>query len=207
MMPRLACPMATGAERRPAEREQRTQKPAASACGVVGAAARLDRPSALRSRPMTYRPLLTALALALAASAALAQASQARTDLPGTAPAAPDDRLYRELGGRTAIQAFTDDFYDRMLQDARIARYFDGINVRHLKRVLADYFCVVAGGPCVYDGVSMKDAHAHLGIDRPAFNALVENLQDAMGAAGVPFAAQNRLLARMAFFHRDIVTQ
>lgn len=156
---------------------------------------------------MKYRLSLAALALALAAPLTPAQASQARTEIPGTAPVAADDLLYRELGGEEVIRAFTADFYDRMLLDARIARYFDGINIKHLKRVLADYFCVVAGGPCVYDGVGMRDAHAHLGIDRAAFNALVENLQSAMDAASVPFGVQNRLLARMAFFHRDIVTR
>lgn len=154
---------------------------------------------------MKYRLLFAALALSLA-TGGQAQ-SQPSTVLPGVAPIPADDRLYRDLGGRDNIQAFTNDFYDRMLQDARIARYFDGINMKHLKRVLADYFCVVAGGPCTYDGVGMKDAHTHLGIDRAAFNALVEHLQFAMDAAHVPFATQNRLLARMAFFHRDIVTK
>ena len=156
---------------------------------------------------MNARLSLAALALFLAAPLVQAQALEARTVMPGTAPAAPDDQLFQALGGEAAIRAFTNDFYDRMLKDARIARHFDGINMAYLKRVLADYFCVVAGGPCVYDGVSMKDAHTHLGIDRAAFNALVENLQWAMDAAGVPFATQNQLLARMAFFHRDIITR
>ena len=155
---------------------------------------------------MLFRSALS-LTLAVATRPAAAQTAAPRTVLPGTAPLGSDDRLYTELGGRDTIQRFTDDFYDRMLQDERIARYFDGINKQHLQRVLADYFCVVAGGPCVYDGVGMKEAHAHLGIDRAAFNHLVEHLQAAMGDAGVPFAAQNRLLARMAFFHRDIVTR
>jgi len=157
---------------------------------------------------MTSRRLLpAALALALAAPLAQAQQGQPTTVLPGVAPIPADDALYRELGGRDAIQAFTNDFYDRMLKDERIARFFDGINMKHLKRVLADYFCVVSGGPCTYDGVSMTNAHAHLGIARADFNALVENLQWAMDAAQVPFATQNQLLARMAFFHRDIVTK
>ena len=158
-------------------------------------------------RPSLPAVLAMALTLAAAAQPVAAQSAAPRTVLPGTAPLGSDDRLYTELGGRDNIQRFTDDFYDRMLQDERIARYFDGINIRHLKRVLADYFCVVAGGPCVYDGVGMKEAHAHLGIDRAAFNALVEQLQGAMSDAGVPFGAQNRLLARMASFHRDIVTR
>lgn len=146
------------------------------------------------------------LAAALLAPAAQAQ-SQARTVVPGAAPIPADDRLYRDLGGRESIQRFTDDFYARLLQDAHLAPFFDGINQQHLQRVLADYFCVVAGGPCVYDGVSMKDSHAHLGIGKGDFNALVEHLQRAMDAAGVPFATQNRLLARLAFSHRDIVTK
>lgn len=155
---------------------------------------------------MTRHTLTAAAALTLAwASPAGAQAV-AGGEAPHVARAA-DDSLYRELGGREAIQRFTNDFYDRMLKDARIAHFFDGINVNYLKHVLADYFCVTAGGPCEYDGVSMRDAHADLGIARADFNALVENLQDAMNAAGVPFGTQNRLLARLAYLHRDVVTR
>ena len=38
------------------------------------------------------------------------------------------------------------------------------------------------------------------------FNALVEVLQQSMEARGIPFGAQNRLLARLAPMHREIVT-
>ena len=153
--------------------------------------------------------LATALALALATPLAHAQAQPdgPRTVVPGTAPIPADDRLYQELGGTDNIQRFTNDFYDELLKDPRTAPFFDGINMKHLRRVLADYFCVVSGGPCVYDGVSMKDSHAHLGIAKGDFNRLVEHLQRAMDRAQVPFSTQNRLLARLAFFHRDIVTQ
>jgi hemoglobin len=129
------------------------------------------------------------------------------TVVPGAAPIPADDKLYQALGGKENIQAFTDDFYDSLLKDARLAPFFDGINQKHLKRVLADYFCVVSGGPCVYDGVGMKESHAHLAITKGDFNALVEHLQRAMERAQVPFSTQNRLLARLAFSHRDIVTQ
>jgi hemoglobin len=155
--------------------------------------------------PMKLFLLPAAFVLALAALPASAQ-TEARSVLPGTVPIPADDALYRELGGRDAIQRFTDDFYDRLLADARIAHFFDGLNARSLTRSLADYFCVVAGGPCTYEGVSMVDAHAGLGIRRADFNALVEHLQEAMDAAGLPFPTQNRLLARLAFSHRDIVT-
>jgi hemoglobin len=167
--------------------------------GRLPAIAALDWPADPRPPEhlaMMSRPLLAA-ALGLALFAPFAGAQTAPTD----------DSLYRELGGREAIQRFTNDFYDRMLLDARIAHHFDGINMKYLKQTLSDYFCRTAGGPCVYDGVSMRDAHAHLGLRKSDFNALVEDLQLAMDAAQVPFAVQNRFLARMAFFHRDIVTK
>jgi hemoglobin len=51
----------------------------------------------------------------------------------------------------------------------------------------------------------MRTAHAGMGVTRTDLNALVENLQAAMREAGVPFAAQNRLLAKLAPMSKDIV--
>ena len=53
----------------------------------------------------------------------------------------------------------------------------------------------------------MASVHKNLQIDRAAFNAVVENLQDAMDKNGVGFGAQNALLARLAPLHRQIETR
>jgi hemoglobin len=53
----------------------------------------------------------------------------------------------------------------------------------------------------------MKTIHADLAINRAQFNALVENLQDAMAKNDVPSREQNRLLARLAPMHREVVTK
>jgi len=50
----------------------------------------------------------------------------------------------------------------------------------------------------------MKRTHEGQNIDRAAFNALVEDLQTAMDHNGVPFRAQNKLLAKLAPMYRDI---
>ena len=76
-----------------------------------------------------------------------------------------------------------------------------------LRIMLAKQFCSVTGGPCVYDGSSMKAVHSNLKIDRAAFNAVVEVLQGAMEKHGVPFRAQNQLLAKLAPMYRDIETR
>ena len=37
--------------------------------------------------------------------------------------------LYERLGGAPAFQAATDEFYRRMLGDARVADFFDGVDM------------------------------------------------------------------------------
>lgn len=72
---------------------------------------------------------------------------------------------------------------------------------------LSDQFCQLSGGPCKYEGADMKSAHADMGIRKHEFHALVEDLQAAMDARGIPYAQQNRLLALLAPMHRDVITE
>jgi hemoglobin len=122
--------------------------------------------------------------------------------LPGVAHA--DDALYREFGEQPGLVRIIDDFYDLVLVDPRTKPYFDGAPVKRIKQKLAEQFCVLLGGPCVYTGRTMKRTHEGQNIDRAAFNALVEDLQTAMDKNGVPFRAQNKLLAKLAPMYRDI---
>jgi hemoglobin len=62
------------------------------------------------------------------------------------------------------------------------------------------------GGPQVYEGASMKTAHATLGITVADFNAFVEDLVTTLDAAAVPAAEQQQLLALLSPMQSDIVT-
>ena len=77
--------------------------------------------------------------------------------------------------------------------------------VREAAAVYMLEFCVEAGGPCEYSGDSMEESHKGLNIDRGDFNALVEDLIDAMDAEGVAVPVQNRLLARLAAMRGQII--
>ena len=115
--------------------------------------------------------------------------------------------LYRAFGEKAGISALADDFVNRMMADPRIGHFFKNIKPANLKEQLADQFCLLSGGPCKYQGDSMKAAHADLQVRRADFNALVEALQQSMDARNIPFAAQNRLLALLAPMHRDIISR
>lgn len=120
---------------------------------------------------------------------------------------AANDALYRSLGGEEGIARIVDGMLDRAYADDRIKKKFDGVNPKALKESIRKQFCQLTGGPCVYDGETMVKSHAHLGLDKADFNALVEDLQFAMDDQQVPFAVQNRLLSLLAPMHRDIITR
>jgi hemoglobin len=124
-----------------------------------------------------------------------------------SAPARADDALFGDLGGRDGIAHIVDDATANFLADPRIKAAFDNTNMDRFKGMLTDQLCVVAGGPCVYKGQTMHDAHKGLHLTNADFNALVEDLQAGMEKAGVPFATQNRLLARLAPMQHEVVTR
>lgn len=115
-------------------------------------------------------------------------------------PAAP------VLFDRPGIDGLVQDLVPRLAADATIGAFFKDTNLRELKKQLADQLCAVSGGGCAYEGDDMKHAHATMKIAKADFNRMVEVQQDAMDARAIPFADQNRLLARLTPMHHDVIT-
>ena len=154
---------------------------------------------------MTHSKTLIALAVSLGgwlAAPAFAQTAAA----PAATTAAPAG-LYQALGEKPGITRLVDDFVNRVVKDPRIGGHFKDTKPAALKESLTDQICQLSGGPCKYEGADMKSAHADMDINKGHFNALVEVLQSAMDAQGIPFAQQNRLLALLAPMHRDVITK
>ena len=122
------------------------------------------------------------------------------------APMMVNDSLYQSFGGKPGLVKLMDDFMIRLLADPRTGPHFKPVNQQHVKEQLVDQFCMLTGGPCEYKGVDMKNTHANLDITKSDFNALVEVLQLSMDAQGIAFSEQNKLLAKLAPMHRDVIT-
>jgi hemoglobin len=180
------------------------------------------------------RTLALAAALALISSAALAQdaspdqpqasllppkvmstehpneeAVEAYTQSNANAGATPFEgaAMYEAFHGAEGVSRIVDGFVQRNITDPRIMGQFAATDMVRLKRTLNEQFCYILGGGCAYTGRDMASSHAQLG-DQPAdMSAIVENLQAAMRDEGVPFATQNRFLAKLAPMKRDIVTR
>ena len=88
--------------------------------------------------------------------------------------------LYDRMGGGANVTAVVSDMIDQVVADPRLARSFDKVNIKHLKAMLVEQICDLAGGPCKYSGDSMRDAHAGLGITQAELYGLVQALKDSM---------------------------
>ncbi len=158
---------------------------------------------------------LPCAALAQAQAPAAAESPAQRLQLaiprdptaPDPAPAHPElAGVLQDFGGKDGLTALMEDFMANLMADPRTQPLFEGKDLVRIKRELAEQFCVILGGDCVYTGRDMRTAHAGLKIDRNNFNALVEDLQRAMDTHKVPFRSQNKLLAILAPMHREVVT-
>ena len=108
---------------------------------------------------------------------------------------------------QAGVDRIVDGLVDRSIVDRRISDIFKGQDMIRLRRTLKEQLCYLLNGGCAYTGRTMHDAHANMGIQDADLAALVENLQAAMRDERVPFAAQNRLLGKLAPMRRTVVKQ
>ena len=88
--------------------------------------------------------------------------------------------IYEQIGGRDAVEAVVDDFYDRVLSDDRLAGFFEGMDMQELRAHQVQFISSVAGGPVEYTGGDMREAHAHLDIDDGDYDAVCDHLERAL---------------------------
>jgi len=97
--------------------------------------------------------------------------------------------VYEQLGGAPAIQAATEIFYRKVLQDETLAPYFDGIDMDAQIAKQASFLTMVTGGPNSYTGRDMRSAHAKLvarGVGDRHFDLVVQYLGETLSELGVP---------------------
>ncbi|MEO9078868.1 MAG: group 1 truncated hemoglobin [Rhodanobacter sp.] len=144
----------------------------------------------------------------LAQDAAPVPTAQQSAAMAASAPRDPALKpVFEEFGGKPGLVKLMNDFMDNMMADSRTHPYFAPVDRVHVKAELVDQFCVILDGPCTYSGSDMASVHRGMGVNRAAFNALVEDLQTAMNKNHIPFRAQNKLLAKLAPMSNVIITK
>jgi len=124
---------------------------------------------------------------------------------PMLSQAADKPSLYERLGGTGPITAVVGKFVTIVGGDKRINHYFAKADLVQLKRHLIDMVCQASGGPCEYTGRDMKTAHKGMGVTGAAFDALVQDLIEALDTFNVPAQEKGELLGVLGPMKKDIV--
>ena len=117
----------------------------------------------------------------------------------------PSASLYDRLGGAPAISALVDDGLANIAADARINQRFAHTPIDRLHRSMVELVCARTGGPCVYSGRNMADAHEGMYITDAEFDALVQDLVKSFDKFKVPAREQAELLAALGRMRSAIV--
>jgi hemoglobin len=113
--------------------------------------------------------------------------------------------LYERLGGIFAIAAVVDDFSDRVVTNPRIVNANPDLHEWHtvtyqtrmpgLKWGRTLWLAMQAGGPFLYTGKGMRDAHFDLKISPEVFDEVAAELANALDHFSVPEREKQEVLA------------
>ena len=152
----------------------------------------------------TPRALATTLALAAVLGTAAPASAQGAAD-------AERPSLYERLGGTYPIAVVVDVFIDRLLENdvlnanPAIDAAREAVPAPGLKFHVTTLVCQATGGPCVYVGRGMEEAHAHLGITEREWSAMLADFRAVMDELDVPPREQSELVAIVESTKADIV--
>ena len=118
--------------------------------------------------------------------------------------------MYEKIGGQPAMDAAVDLFYRKVLNDGRISRFFEDVDMDDQRAKQKSFLTMVFGGPNDYTGKDLREAHKSLvddGLDDSHFEAVAVHLQNTLEELGVPADLVNRVMATAAGTRDDVLNR
>jgi hemoglobin len=112
--------------------------------------------------------------------------------------------VYDALGGATPIKVIVDDFYERVVGDEKLACYFVHTDLGRLKVHLRSFITAAGGGPEIYAGRSMSDAHHASHIAPEHFDRVIGHLVDTLTSHAISPAVVSELSAQLSSFKGEV---
>ncbi|HEY7294721.1 MAG TPA: group 1 truncated hemoglobin [Dehalococcoidia bacterium] len=113
--------------------------------------------------------------------------------------------LYEAIGGAPVVATVVDEFYLRVLGNARLAAFFAHTDLDELKRHQREFLALALHGPEQYSGRSMREAHQGRGIHAADFDRMLFHFGEAFAVAAVPQPLIARVLAAVEPYRVEIV--
>ncbi len=113
--------------------------------------------------------------------------------------------LFAKLGGAPMIEAVVEGFCGRVFADPILAPFFAGTDLAWQKRRQVQFFTQIMGGPKIYKGKGMREAHKKMHIEARHFHCMVGHLIETLKSLGVAQADITLIVALVAPLEADIV--
>lgn len=121
-----------------------------------------------------------------------------------------NNSLYERLGGRDAVEAAVDLFYQKVLADPRISRFFAGVDMDKQRGKQKIFLTYAFGGPVKYQGKDMRQAHKHLvekGLNDTHFDAVAGHLKATLEELSVPADLIDEVMAIAGSTRDDVLNR
>ena len=104
--------------------------------------------------------------------------------------------LYKRMGGEPVVRAIVDDIWINHGKNPIVKNRFINTNETYLKKLVFEIFAVATGATDVkYTGKDLKASHVGMNISEMEFNAVVDDIMNAMESNKVSKPHQGEVLA------------
>ncbi len=97
--------------------------------------------------------------------------------------------LFERLGGQNAIDVLIDKFFDKVLEDKRVKKFFEDVDTERLRNKEKSYWAFALGGESHYTGKTLEEAHRNLldkGLADEHFDAMIEIFNQTLCEMDIP---------------------
>lgn len=118
------------------------------------------------------------------------------------------ESLFERIGGRAALEAAVNLFYDRAIADPILTPFFAAVDMDKQRAKQKAFLAMAFGGPANYTGKDLRAAHAPLverGLTDRHFDAVAGHLQDTLEQLNVPAELIAEVMAIAASTRDDVL--
>ncbi|GAA3839873.1 group 1 truncated hemoglobin [Sphaerisporangium flaviroseum] len=112
---------------------------------------------------------------------------------------------YDQIAGAQVLPDIVQQFYTIVLDDPDLKPYFDDVDMARLRRHMVILLGAILGGPYVYEGRELGEAHKGLGITDEHYGKVVKILVTLLRRNGVGQEVINHLVVSLTHAQPAIV--
>lgn len=132
-------------------------------------------------------------------------ASFLAASLTAVAEEAKGPTLFERLGGEPVAREIVSDIWDNHGKNPIVKNRFQYSDPVYVKQKVYEIFAMATGADVEYTGQDMKTTHATMNISEMEFNAVVDDIMDALDENNIAAQEKNEVLAILWSVRPDVV--